>query len=504
MLSAGVGLAYSKSATKIYEASTLVEIDPNPLQPLKGETSDLDMGAGNYWSTQEYYTTQYRLIVSERVLSKVARDLGLARDPGFMDRANDTVSPVKVAATLRKRITVEPIKSSRLVLVKVEDKDPRRAQRIADAVATAYIDQNLDTAVNSSADAVVWLGGQLDHIKKDLEHDEDALHEFKRENDLPSTSINEVSNMLRVEMQELDTALTQARTKKEELSARHAELSKVSADNPDQLPASELLGSSYLQSLRKAYQEAEAQRSALLAEGKGENHPEVKMAAGRATQAKAALLAEVTNIQGAVQRDLAIITRQEVGISSLFEATRKRAVELNMREIEYHRLDRTRDQNEKLYGMLLERMKAADLSRMMRVNNVRVVDAALEPVDPIRPRVTVNTLVGLLVGLLGGLALALVRQQLDSSIKTPGDVEHLLGSTFLGLLPAIDDEGSTKKGRRRKNKQGGVGHHTELVVHERPLAGTAEAARSIRTNLLFMNPDRPYKKILVSSAAPGE
>ena len=164
MLSAGVGLAYSKSATKIYEASTLVEIDPNPVQPLKGETNDLDMGAGNYWSTQEYYTTQYRLIVSERVLSKVARDLALAREPGFVDLASDAVSPAKVAATLRKRITVEPIKSSRLVFVKVEDKDPRRAQRIADAVASAYIDQNLDTAVNSSADAVVWLGGQLDHI----------------------------------------------------------------------------------------------------------------------------------------------------------------------------------------------------------------------------------------------------------------------------------------------------------------------------------------------------
>ncbi len=52
--------------------------------------------------------------------------------------------------------------------------------------------------------------------------------------------------MLRVEMQELDTALTHTRTKKEELSARNAELSKVSSDNPDQLPASELLASAYL------------------------------------------------------------------------------------------------------------------------------------------------------------------------------------------------------------------------------------------------------------------
>jgi succinoglycan biosynthesis transport protein ExoP len=44
----------------------------------------------------------------------------------------------------------------------------------------------------------------------------------------------------------------------------------------------------------------------------------------------------------------------------------------------------------------------------------------------------------------------------------------------------------------------------ELVVHEAPLSGVAEAARSIRTNIMFMNPDRPYKRLLVSSAAPSE
>src|SRR4029077_6223704 len=47
-------------------------------------------------------------------------------------------------------------------------------------------------------------------------------------------------------------------------------------------------------------------------------------------------------------------------------------------------------------------------------------------------------------------------------------------------------------------------HHVELVVHEHPLSGIAEAARSIRTNLTFMNPDRPFRRLLVSSAAPME
>lgn len=508
ILAIGVGLTYTKTATKIYEASTMLEIDPNAVQPIK-DRSDVDMGVGDFWNTQDYYATQYKIIVSDRVLGKVVKDLALAFDPGFMGSSSANGPPTVASATvlLRKNVVVEPVRNSRLVWIRVEDKDPKRAQRICAAVADAYIGQNLETAVNSSADSVVWLGGQLDSVKSQLEHDEDALHDFKRDNDLPSTSINEVSNMLRVEMQELDTALTQTRTKKEEIAARYAELSKVSSDDPDQLPASELLSSLYLQSLRKDYQQAEKERAAALAGGKGENHPEVKAAAGTAEQAKAALLAEVKNIHGAVERDLATITRQEAGEAALFEATRRRAVDLTMREIEYHRLDRARDQNEKLYDMLLGRMKEADLARMMKVNNVRVVDAALEPVEPARPRNLVALPIGATTGLLIGLALALIRQQLDSSIKTPGDVEQRLGVTFLGLLPNNEDGAGgprTASRSKRRRARGAQEQEAGLTVHERPLSGIAEAARSVRTNLMFMNPDKPYKKILVTSAAPGE
>ena len=503
LLASGVGLVYSKSATKIYQASTMLEIDPNPVQPLKDKNVDMGMG-GDFWNTQEYYTTQYKIIVSDRVLGKVVRDLALARDYGFMGITAPRAEPPSVETAimvLRGRTFVDPVKQSRLVTIKVEDPDRKRAQRICDAVASAYIEQNLDIAVNSSADAVVWLGSQIDHLKSELEVDENALHAFKRDNDLPSTSINEASNMLRLEMQELDTALTSTRTKKEELSARHAELSRVAGDNPDQLPASELLASAYLQTLRREYQDAERERSSLIAGGKGENHPQVLVATERGSRAKVALLAEVKNIQGAVGRDLAIISRQEAGESTLFEATRRRAVELNMKEIEYHRLDRAREQNEKLYGMLLEQMKQSDLARMMRVNNVRVVDSASEPSDPIRPRKVVTLPIGALIGLLAGLGLALLRQRLDSSIKTPGDVEQLLGVTFLGLLPHSEEKES-RRGRRQRGPSSEEA--VELIVHDRPLSGVAEAARSVRTNLMFMNPDRPYKRLLVTSAAPGE
>ena len=247
-----------------------------------------------------------------------------------------------------------------------------------------------------------------------------------------------------------------------------------------------------------------SEHGALLAEGKGDNHPLVKRAEDKVTQSRVALLDEVRNIHGAVERDLAIVTREEQSEATLFEATRKRAVELNMKEIEYHRLDRTRQENEKLYDLLLERMKGADLARMMRVNNIRVVDPAVESDQPVRPFVLMNVTIGAFLGVLLGVLLAWVREQLDSSIKTPDDLEQKLGITFLGLLPEIEGEKGERKRRRRVRAGDSAQPPPELIVHQRPLSGIAEAARGIRTNLMFMNPDKPLRRLLVTSAAPSE
>jgi capsular exopolysaccharide synthesis family protein len=403
---------------------------------------------------------------------------------------------------------VEPAKGSHLVMIKVEDTKPARAKRLSDAIAKAFIDQNLQTALFATSEAVDWLVGQVDHVKQSLETDENQLHAYKQSNDLPSISINETANMLRVEMQELDVALTRTRTRKEELLARTTELSKVSADNPADLPATELLNNGFLQTLRRQYQDAMQEHGVLLGGGKGENHPLVMQANEKLAQSRAALLAEIKNVQAAAQRDLAIVTREEAGEAELFEATRRRAVDLNMKEIEYHRLDRTREQDEKLYDLLLKNLKEADVARMMRVNNVRVVDAADEPRAPVRPRVSLALGSGLLLGLAIGIVLAKIRHGLDVSLKTSEDIENL-GVSFLGLLPQQTEAGKlgVYGSRRRRSKQQATietGQFIERVVHDHPGSSVAEAARAIRTNLMFMSPDRPFRKVLVTSAAPSE
>jgi succinoglycan biosynthesis transport protein ExoP len=513
VLSTAVALFYGKSQPKVYDAASLIEFDPDTIRPL-GNKQDPMIGWSAVWDTQSYYQTQYRVMQSNRVLGVVVRDLGLQTDADFWGFKPTAPVPMEdTVNALRAHVNIEPINGSRLCYIRVEHTSPAQARRLADGVARAYVAQNLEKTVSATSDTLVWLSAQLDHFHGELETTENQLHEFKKKNELPSSSLEEVSKQVREEMHEYDNALTHTRMRKQELAARHSELTKISSENIDDIPSSELLNNAFLSSLRSQYQAAQRERRELLAEGKGENHPSIKKTDEKLALLKQALYEEMRNIQGAIARDLAIVERQEAGESGLYEASRKKAVELNLKELEYHRLDRLRAQNERLYGVLLEQTKEADLRRMMNTNNIRLVDSAPEPKSPIRPKVPMITGMGSLVGLVVGLALMFLRDQADRTLKTPEDIEQRLGVAFLGLLPDVENEAATSqsgnpKAKRKVKTRRPVSEEPqgapELIVHYRPMSTVAEAARTIRTNVMFMNPDNPHRRLLVTSAAPSE
>jgi len=516
----GVALAVSLAATfntlgqvKIYQAQTTIQFDPNPPRPLGQKVESIvDLGSGSFWDNREYYETQYKIIQSMKVATAVVVELGLNHDGGFLGNLPPgTPAPVadvseeSAAEVLRGRLRVDPVKDSRLATVKLEDADPQRAQRILGVLADTYVQQNLDDAVVSTATASDWLRSQLDKLKVDLESSEMKLHEYKEDKNILSVALDDQSNMLREEMKQLNDALTQVRTRREEVTARRDELAKIKSDSPTDLPASELLESQVLMALRTSYEEAIRTRDGLLGEGKGKNYPDVKEADARAEAAKKALIAEVRNIQRALDKDVAVLKRQESGLSGLFERAKKQALDLNLLEIEYNRLRRSKDNNEKLYSLVLERTKESDLARVLRVNNIRVLDRPLVPRAPVRPQVTRSIGIGVFLGVLLGVAMALARGLLDRSLKTPDEVEKDLGLPFLGLLPEIEEgKKPGPYGARRQRGKPIRPTNNELIVHEQPMSGIAEAARTIRTNLLFMDPDKPYRTLLVTSAGPSE
>jgi succinoglycan biosynthesis transport protein ExoP len=115
---------------------------------------------------------------------------------------------------------------------------------------------------------------------------------------------------------------------------------------------------------------------------------------------------------------------------------------------------------------------------------VATIDEAQVPGSPISPRPKLDTLLGLVVGLVVGVALAGLLEALDRTVKSGPQAAQLAGAPTLGLIP-----------RRR----GGLGAATQESAHD----VAAEAYRSLRTAVRFLDPDRPLRTILVTSASPS-
>ena len=507
---------YTAAQTKIYRSSATIQIDPSPPQPLgKGVQTVVDMGAGDFVANRQYLETQYKLIQSKRIALAVVERLNLHHDAGFIKNQvshpglqTAPVTAERASELLRDRLSVEAVKDSRLAFVRFEDASPERAQRVLSTLIETYISQNLEDTLASVNSAVDWLRSQLDKLRTDLEGSEMALHEFKQQQNLLALEVDDQSNVLREEIRQLGSALTVVRTKREELAAKRTELMRAPADDPRNLPALELLHSPLLPALRQHYEDAIRERDQLLGQDKGKNHVDVRRAENAVQATKAAVLAEIRNVQGAADRELQAVQRQEGGLLGLLAAAQKRAIDLNLLEIQYSRLRRARENNDKLYSMVLERTKETDLQRLLRVNNLRVVDQPDVPYLAIRPRIGLMAVLAIIAGFASSISVAVGLVALDRTIKTPEDIETEFGATCLGLLPVLTPAGT--KGayygrRRRREAQAPITKITpELAVHEAPGSNVAEAARAIRTNLMFMSTDNPIRTLLVTSASPSE
>jgi capsular exopolysaccharide synthesis family protein len=497
---------------KIYDAAVTVEFDPNPPRPLGQHIDDVSSGAEGYWSTREFYTTQYSVIQSERVAEGVVRQLGLQHDPDFLGvpaqarRSFRSVPITAAAGALRGRMRVEPVRESRLVVIHVEDTNPRRAQLLANTIAAVYIRQNLEQKLSTTVSALEWLGQQLETLRGQVEDSERALYDYRRANNLMSVGFEDQRSHVGNRIQRLSEALTEAQTRRIGIAARVAAL-RVAAHSADPLnqQAPELLASSLLQGLRGQYETARRDRDSL-ATRYGRNAPQMLADESRLAEISDAVHHEVQYIVGAAENELRTARHVETDMRAALTDAQREALDLNLREIQYGRLARERENNVKLYNIVLERTRETDLTRLLRVNNVRVLDDALMPGAPVKPNMRNSLVAGALIGLLLGVALTFLLIQADRTVRSQADVEGELRATFLGLLPKIQNRQLRNRYRYQYGQptdEGPVTNH-DLIVHTHPNSAVAEACRVIRTNLLFMSPDEPFQSLMVVSANPRE
>ncbi len=527
----GATAFFTLRMTKIYRATTTVRIETQAPKVLGNDVENVvEMGTGSFWSNLEYYETQYKIIESRDIALRVVRKYMLHEDPEFLgvpqeQRAEfEPTTPEKAAQALQGLVTVEPVKDSRLVKIHVDNRDPARAQLYANALAKAYLDKNLANTLQSTVDAGDWLSTQLDDARTKLNTAEQELFDFKKENSILSVSLAERQNIVTAQMTAAATSLTEARARRIEIESRKSAIAKVAENNdPLAIPLESLNSNLLIQQLKHKHGELSQQYSEL-SERYGKNFPQMRELKAKLHRIENDIEREVKNILRAIDAELTAARRSEAGLKRALNELHEQALALNQKEVAYNRLARERTNNESVYNLLLGRSKEADLSRMLRVNNVQILDPALLPEYPIKPRLSLNVTLALLIGLALGIALALVIEFADRSIKTQDDVEAA-GIAFLGIVPSIDTASSSyggqygqyygKKKRHRKSKKrkkkpvkdrgnGKAPINFDLFVHENPKSQVAESCRAIRTNLLFMSADQPAKRILITSPSPQE
>ncbi|MGC4118206.1 MAG: Wzz/FepE/Etk N-terminal domain-containing protein [Myxococcales bacterium] len=223
-----VTAVFTMRQPKIYSATTSLVIESSAPAVLGEQVREaVDLGTGSYWYSKEFYETQYKIIRSRQIAESVVETLGLNRDTKFLgidrlppEQQAKALEQANAAARVQGMIQVQPVKDSRIVNITIEDIDPERAAILANTVANSYKEINLSRRTDGNKDAADWLQDQLADLKTKLASSELALFNFKKDNDLVYTTLENKQTITSQKLIAINDNLTKVRTRKAELDAK--------------------------------------------------------------------------------------------------------------------------------------------------------------------------------------------------------------------------------------------------------------------------------------------
>jgi polysaccharide biosynthesis transport protein len=500
-------MLYTFTVTPIYEARTrlLIESD-NPNVVSFKEVID-EQGA-----KADYYTTQYNILQSRNLARKTLDGLGLwehpllgvpAARPGLLTRlvgggGDQAAAPVSGGTTETKeqsraidgflaRLTVSPIRNSRLVDLRFRLSDPELATRVVNALARNYIEQNLEYRFVASKEASDWLSERLSEHRRQVEQAEAALQAYREQTD--AIPLQHRENIVVQKLTDLNAAVTQAKTERFQKQALYNQLESLRQNNSaalDSFPA--ILANAYIQQQKAELAQLQSQYTQL-SDKLGERHPEIVKVRSAIDLAQAKLEAEVAKVVQSVRNEYQSALAQENSLIGALNQQKAEAQVMNRKAIDYSVLEREVESSRQIYESLLQRAKETGVSSELKTSNIRIVDHAERPQAPVSPRKVLNLIGALAGGLLLACGLALFFEYVDNSLKTPEEVRTYLGLPTLGMVPALNPK--TWKGR-------------EPLINAGVPPNFAEAFRAMRTNVLFSAADDGARSLVVTSTGPGE
>ncbi|MBI1356921.1 MAG: polysaccharide biosynthesis tyrosine autokinase [Acidobacteria bacterium] len=517
LVTAALGLAVSMTLTPVYSGEAMLQIEGvnqnfmglESLNPVAAPTGPINV----------YLPTQMQILESDSLVASVVDKMGLAERDEFQGEGLSTrlgrklglVSTPPLPASevalkkARKKLSVEPIVQTHLVVVGFQSKDPELAAALPNALAQEFIRKNLELRRDAGKSTSAWLEEELHDQKRLLEDAENSLQTYARKNGLYFTGQAQES-IAEDKMRQMQSELLRAEA---EAAATQARFEAAVSSAPETL--GEVLSD---QSLR--------QKEGALTTLKQElaqtelwfkpNYPRVRELQAQIGEIESTLQQERANIVQRIENDYRTARRRADLLGAELERQIKVVSGESQVAVQYNILKREVETNRQVYDSLLQRMKEAGVAAAIQNSNITIVDAARVPLEPSEPNIPRNVLLGWLVGLCGAIGLVFVRDRADSTLRTPGDAETRLSLPELGVIPAFESDAPSRRllgrgpaGVRMRQADEDPERALELVCWRREQSALAEAFQSTLTSVENIIPDGDSPRCLVvSSARAGE
>lgn len=513
--------------TPVYQAKASIEIQG--LNENFMHLKDYSPAPVNYYP-QIDIQTQVKVLESRALLQQVIEKLKL-RDKSELANETSRISawrqalrlgapqPMSPEEAVRKaagNVKVKAAFNTRIVEILCDSTNPKLAADFANTLATEFIEQNLESRWQSAQKIGDWLTRQIQEFKIKLEKSEDALQAYAVATGLLFTGEKETKeNVAEEKLRQLQGELLKAQADRINRQSRFELASSVP---PESLP--EIMDDLSLKEYQVKLTELRRQM-AELSSSLTPAHYKVQRVQAQISELEGALKKERGAILNRVGNEFESAQRREKLLGADYARQRQLVSSQAGKTIHYNILKREVDTNRQLYESMLQRVKEAGVASAMKATGIRVVDPAVPPERPYKPRLVMNTFLGLLAGMFLGAVLIFARERADRSLQEPGEASLWLNLPELGVIPSAKVERFKRIRARRKDSLSVMGPSENgsetraltkrgedpvgLAAWDRKPSLLAESFRATLTSILFSskNGNRP-RVLAVTSVNPGE
>ncbi|WP_342360448.1 GumC family protein [Terrarubrum flagellatum] len=442
----GAALFYTLVATRLFTASAVVLLEP------RSSVSQADGLRYSFASDSALVDSQMKLLSSETVLRRAVEREGLQEDPEFGSPSGGLWQSVKkalglakddaeqrsenIAATvyaLSQATTVKRPERTYVMEVSVVSRDAKKAARLANAVAEAYIADQTDARSEISRREQDYLEGNISQLRQKIEKAENDVEAFKQKNGIVGASGKLVSEQL---LTEVNTELAAARTKTSEAKARYDQVRQIIASGKSIETAPDALKSPVIDKLRSQFAEIvrqEANAKITL----GDLHPQYREIQQQLRDTKRLISEELGRIAEGARNDMRAAEANEANIARQVDRLKQETTVTNQAMVQLRELEREVDTNKSILDNLLK-AKGNVTRDSVDTPIARVIARAAPPLSPSSPRRVPIMLLATAIGLGLGVAAAFAMEGLRPPKVASASPLQAAQWTPL-LLPASSD-----------------------------------------------------------------